>query len=47
MNIGTIQKGTNAGWRRVTQTQEAWKCGCGRDNARFNKNCPACYTPRP
>jgi hypothetical protein len=48
MNVGKIQNGTNAGWRKVKETPSAWNCpNCRRDNARWAGNCPSCYTERP
>jgi hypothetical protein len=28
MNIGTVQGGTHAGWRRVRPAHQRWFCGC-------------------
>lgn len=52
MNIGTIQGGTNAGWRVVKQQSSDWTCpvrdgGCGKKIRYFWPTCPNCGHPRP
>jgi hypothetical protein len=47
MNIGTIQGGTHAGWRRVKPEPQPWVCQCGRANAKHWARCPDCSEPRP
>lgn len=28
MNVGHVQGGTHAGWRRVREAHKPWLCGC-------------------
>lgn len=43
-----IKNGTRSRVRNVKDTREAWDCPeCGRHNAKWNGNCPSCYTKRP
>lgn len=46
MNIGTIQGGTNAGWRKVKAANTAWSCTCGNHNRAYLVRCYACNGPR-
>jgi rubredoxin len=48
MNIGTIQGGTNAGWRKAKmQVRVDWTCpNCGARNRYFYNPCPVCGHPR-
>jgi hypothetical protein len=47
MNIGTIQNGTNAGWRRVkSEKPRPWRC-CETDLKAHWAKCPSCQAPRP
>lgn len=42
MNIGNIQGGTHAGWRRVKQTKQVpWECPC-RKHSKFEARCTRC-----
>lgn len=43
MNIGTIQGGTHAGWRRVLPERQPWDClSCGRHNGKHLVQCLGC-----
>jgi hypothetical protein len=43
MNIGHVQNGTNAGWRRLHAPHEAWDCpACERHNAKHLNQCLSC-----
>jgi hypothetical protein len=28
VNVGTVENGTHAGWRRVRAKRDPWLCGC-------------------
>lgn len=48
MNVGTIQGGTNAGWRRVNPEPKPWTCKCGTENAKHWATCSSgCGERRP
>jgi hypothetical protein len=46
VNIGSIQGGTNAGWRKVKQAPRPWDC-CGHVRRAYIVRCPDCKSPRP
>ena len=47
-NIGHVEGGTNAGWKREKQAhKEPWKCSCGTEQSPTYLNCPDCRDRRP
>lgn len=46
MNIGHIEGGTNAGWRKMKPARTPFTCACGHDNPRYVTKCLECRAPR-